>query len=85
MLLVKDHDRKVRVLAMTSLARVFKDLAPGYRVRPLSKAEQEAQLSKDQKRLRNFELGLVACYQQYLRCLVSLTQSNGLLFTALSQ
>ena len=30
--------------------------------------------SQDQKRLRNFELGLVAMYQQYLRALVSSTE-----------
>ena len=44
--LCRDKDPRIRALAMASLVKVFRDVAPGYHVRPLSKFESEGQLSK---------------------------------------
>ena len=51
-----DPDRRVRRASYESLSRLFADLAPGYRVRPLGRTEAATLVSKEQRRLRNFEV-----------------------------
>ncbi|XP_041476468.1 nucleolar complex protein 3 homolog isoform X2 [Lytechinus variegatus] len=57
-----------RKLAMVSLGEVFKDIAPGYRIREWGdKAKSsQPQLSKDVQVKREFEEGLVTNYRLYL-------------------
>ena len=67
----KDSDISitVRKLAIVSQLELFKDIIPGYRIRPLSESEQKVKVSKDVKRVRQFEEGLLRNYQRYLEIL----------------
>lgn len=54
---------QVARLAMLSLAAVFKDVAPGYRIRLPTDKELAMPVSKDVKRLRDYESSLLRSYQ----------------------
>lgn len=56
----------IRKLAMVAQVAVFKDIIPGYRIRPLTDEDQKAKLSRDVKRLRTFEQTLVGCYRDFV-------------------
>lgn len=56
----------VRKLVMVSLMEIFKDIAPAYRIRPLTPAEKATKVKKDTQQLREFEEGLVSQYKFYL-------------------
>ncbi|KXS99805.1 hypothetical protein AC578_8863 [Pseudocercospora eumusae] len=62
----------VKKLALATQLAVFKDIIPGYRIRPLGEKDREAKVSKDVKRLRNFEQGLLHGYKDYISTLSSL-------------
>ncbi|KAG2451742.1 hypothetical protein HYH02_003522 [Chlamydomonas schloesseri] len=72
--LVADADSMVSRLAMLSLLAVFKDILPGYRIRPPSDKEQEVKVSKDVAKLRDYEQALLKSYQAYLRSLLDAAQ-----------
>ncbi|BGP41515.1 hypothetical protein JCM10449v2_005504 [Rhodotorula kratochvilovae] len=59
-------DREIRIMAMVSLLAVFNDILPGYRIRELSAAEKEVQVSQMVARQREWENGLVATYKRFL-------------------
>lgn len=61
-------------LAILALVPVFKALAPGYQIRPLSDAEKREKVSKDVAKVRNFEQGLVVNYQLYIEHLAKLAR-----------
>lgn len=69
--LCEDVDAQVARLAMLSLVQVFKNICPGYKIRQLSEAELDVKVSKDVKRIRNFEMGLLASYQSFLKHLLA--------------
>jgi nucleolar complex protein 3 len=48
---------------------VFKDIIPGYRIRSLTEKEKAEPVSQMVARTRDWEQGLVARYQSYLRSL----------------
>jgi hypothetical protein len=48
---------------MLSLLAIFRDIIPGYRIRPPTEKELATQLSKEVKKLREFESGLLSAYQ----------------------
>ena len=48
---------------MLSLAAVFKDILPGYRIRPPTDKELSMAVSKEVKKLRDHESGLLRAYQ----------------------
>ena len=54
---------QVARLAMLSLAAVFKDILPGYRIRAPTEKELAMPVSKDVKRLRDHESALLRAYQ----------------------
>ncbi|TMS01443.1 Nucleolar complex protein 3-like protein [Larimichthys crocea] len=56
----------VRKLVMVSLMEIFKDIAPSYRIRPLTAAEKAAKVKKETQQLREFEEGLISQYKFYL-------------------
>ncbi|XP_077359885.1 nucleolar complex protein 3 homolog [Festucalex cinctus] len=56
----------VRKLAMGSLMEIFKDIAPTYKIRPLTAAEKAAKVKKETQQLREFEEGLLSQYKLYL-------------------
>ncbi len=67
----------VRKLALATQMAVFKDLIPGYRIRPLSEEKMQEKISKEVKKLRLFEQKLVSGYEAYVKCLATLAKSSG--------
>lgn len=56
----------VKHITLLSLVPLFKDLIPGYRIRPLTDVEKKEKVSKDIKKLREFEETLVINYKEYV-------------------
>lgn len=71
-----NRDVNVSRMAMLSLLAVFKDIVPGYRIRLPTQKELEMQVSKEVKKLRDFETKLLKCYQQYVQFLIKSTKSG---------
>ncbi|KZT26233.1 nucleolar complex-associated protein 3 [Neolentinus lepideus HHB14362 ss-1] len=63
------NDPLIRKLAVLSQLAVFKDIIPGYRIRPLTDKEKAEKVSQIVARTREWEQGLVGVYQTYLRSL----------------
>lgn len=59
----------VRGLAFLSQLAVYKDLIPGYRIRPLTALEEAEKVREEVKRLREGEKMLVRSYKGYLKML----------------
>ncbi|XP_065920082.1 nucleolar complex protein 3 homolog isoform X2 [Dysidea avara] len=59
----------VRKLAMVSTMAVFKDIVPGYRIRQLSEEDKKVKVSKEVRKLRDFEQTLLTNYTHYLTIL----------------
>jgi nucleolar complex protein 3 len=72
------NDVIIRKLTILSQLAVFKDVIPGYRIRPLTDAEKSEKVSQHVARTREWEQGLVVVYQSYLRDLES--EVKGLYF-----
>jgi len=68
--LCEDRDSEVARLAALSLALVFRDVCPGYRIRPLTDKEKSMKVSKDVMKTRNFEAGLLVHYKAYVKTLI---------------
>ncbi|KAL3496222.1 nucleolar complex-associated protein 3 [Aspergillus germanicus] len=66
----------IKKLALASQAAIYKDVIPGYRIRPLSEEETSAKVSKDVRKLRSFEHSLLSGYKHYVQTLLSLTKSS---------
>lgn len=64
----------IRKLALVSQAAVYKDVIPGYRIRPLSDSEMSAKVSKDVRKLRGFEQSLLSGYKSYVQNLTTITK-----------
>ncbi|KAI9826380.1 MAG: hypothetical protein M1832_000297 [Thelocarpon impressellum] len=76
----------IKKLALATQLAVYKDVIPGYRIRPVSDEEPGVKVSKEVRRLRAFEQGLVAGYQGYVRELAKLAKrgEDGLRGVAIS-
>ncbi len=66
----------VKKLALGTQLAVYKDIVPGYRIRPLSKDDLQAKVSKDVRKLRNFEQGLLGGYKDYVQVLEQLAKNE---------
>jgi nucleolar complex protein 3 len=66
----------VKKLALATQLAVYKDVIPGYRIRPLSENDMTTKVSKEIRRLRSFEQSLVAGYQNYIRELARLAKEG---------
>jgi nucleolar complex protein 3 len=66
----------IKKLALATQLAVYKDVIPGYRIRPLSEEDMETKVSKEVRRLRAYEQALVGGYQGYIRELSKLAQSG---------
>eukprot|EP00127_Corallochytrium_limacisporum_P001273 Clim_evm8s48 gene=Clim_evmTU8s48 len=62
----------VRRLAIASLAQIYADIIPQYRIRELTEMEKATKVSKDVLKLRRFEQGLLRHYQNFLQTLYRL-------------
>ncbi|RKF62265.1 Nucleolar complex-associated protein 3 [Erysiphe neolycopersici] len=56
----------IKSLALMTQLAIYKDLIPGYRIRPLSKEDRATKVSKEVKKLRAYEQELVIGYQKYI-------------------
>lgn len=66
----------IQKLAMATQVAIYKDLIPGYRIKPLSEEGSE-KVSKEVKKLRNFEQKLVSGYQNFIKDLDRLSKPGG--------
>lgn len=66
----------VKKLGLGTQLAVFRDIIPGYRIRPLSKDDMQAKVSKEVKKLRSFEQGLLQGYKTYVLLLGKLANSD---------
>ncbi|TVY80546.1 Nucleolar complex-associated protein [Lachnellula suecica] len=66
----------IKKLALATQLAVYKDVIPGYRIRPLSEEDMETKVSKEVRKLRAYEQALVGGYQAYIRELAKLAQSG---------
>ena len=57
----------VKKLALATQLAVYKDVIPGYRIRPIVDLDATEKVSKDVRRLRAFEQSLVGSYQHYIK------------------
>jgi nucleolar complex protein 3 len=57
----------IQKLGLATQLAVFKDVIPGYRIRPIGEGDMGEKLSKDVRRLRGFEQALVSSYQAYIK------------------
>lgn len=65
----------IKKLALVTQLAVFKDVIPGYRIRPIAESDLAEKLSKEVRRLRSFEQALVGSYQTYVKELTKLAKS----------
>lgn len=72
----QSQNTTIKKLALMTQLAVYKDIIPGYRIRPLSEEDMETKVSKEVRRLRAYEQALVAGYQGYIRELGKLAQSG---------
>lgn len=66
----------IKKLALVTQLAVFKDVIPGYRIRPIAESDLAEKLSKEVRRLRAFEQALVGSYQTYVKELTKLSKSS---------
>lgn len=57
----------IKKLGLVTQLAVFKDVIPGYRIRPISESDMAEKLSKEVRRLRAYEQALVGSYQAYIK------------------
>lgn len=76
--LATSNDLASSRLAILALIPVFKSLAPGYRIRPLTDAELREKVGKDLARQRRYEQALVTNYRDYVELLTSQARVSAL-------
>lgn len=67
----------IRKLCIVTQLAIYKDVIPGYRIRPATEDPPGAKLSKDVRSLRTYEHALVAGYQAYLKKLTEYAKLKG--------
>ncbi|KAL1880705.1 hypothetical protein Daus18300_001319 [Diaporthe australafricana] len=67
----------IRKLCIVTQLAIYKDVIPGYRIRPATEDPAGAKLSKEVKSLRTYEHALVAGYQGYLKKLTEYAKLKG--------
>jgi nucleolar complex protein 3 len=78
--LTKIGDSRIPAIVTLSLVTrlaIYKDLIPGYRIRPLSEDAPEGKLSKEVRVIRAFEQALVSGYQTYVKELARYAKTRG--------
>lgn len=66
----------IKKLGLATQLAVYKDVIPGYRIRPIAEIDQTEKVSKDVRRLRAFEQYLVSSYQAYIKDLATCAKSR---------
>lgn len=75
--LAASNNPTVRKLTLVAQSAIFKDLIPGYRIRPLSEESMTDKVSKEVRKLRAFEQKLVSGYQAYVQDLAKAAKKGG--------
>jgi nucleolar complex protein 3 len=75
--LANSENATVQKLALATQVAIYKDIIPGYRIRPLSEEKMQEKISKEVRQLRHFEQKLVSGYEQYVKHLAKLAKSSG--------
>lgn len=71
-----DSHPAIKKLALASQAAIYKDVIPGYRIRPLGEEESSVKVSKDVRKLRSYEQSLLSNYKHYIQTLLSFTKPS---------
>ncbi|KAG4305790.1 hypothetical protein PORY_000700, partial [Pneumocystis oryctolagi] len=71
-----DQTVTIQRLGLLTQLAVYKDIVPGYSIRPLTDIEKASHMSKETKQRRSFEESLVSNYYAYI-CLLSETIKAG--------
>ncbi|KAM7192517.1 Nucleolar complex-associated domain containing protein [Rhypophila sp. PSN 637] len=66
----------IQKLCLATQLAVYKDVIPGYRIRPASEEAAKEKLSKEVKRVRTYEQTLVSGYHEYLKTLAKYASSK---------
>ncbi|KAL8704639.1 MAG: hypothetical protein Q9201_002225 [Fulgogasparrea decipioides] len=66
----------IKRLALATQLAVYKDVIPGYRIRPLGEVDKVEKVSKDVRKLRSFEQALVRNYQNYVKELAKCAKAS---------
>ncbi|KAI4230410.1 MAG: hypothetical protein L6R36_000039 [Xanthoria steineri] len=67
----------VKQLALATQLAVYKDIIPGYRIRPLGELDSSEKVSKEVRKLRSFEQALVTNYQNYIKEVAKCAKFSG--------
>ncbi|KAI9473913.1 MAG: CBF/Mak21 family-domain-containing protein [Benjaminiella poitrasii] len=68
----EENNATIKKLALLTQLAVYKDIIPGYRIRPLTALEEQTQVSKEVKKMREYEKTLLNNYEAYLKDLNAL-------------
>lgn len=66
----------VRKLALAARGQVYKDIIPSYRIRPRSEDDSKEKISREVRKLRNYEQSMVKAYQNYIQDLEKLSRTS---------
>lgn len=66
----------IKKLGLYTQLAVYKDIIPGYRIRPLSEEDMQTKVSKEVRKIRAYEQALVGGYQAYVKELSKLAASG---------
>ncbi|KAL8672078.1 MAG: hypothetical protein Q9168_003438 [Polycauliona sp. 1 TL-2023] len=67
----------VKRLALATQLAIYKDIIPGYRIRPIAELDSSEKISKEVRKLRSFEQALVTNYQNYIKELATCAKASG--------
>lgn len=70
--ITSSQDYVITQYGLITQMRVFQDIIPDYRIRPLSAEDMGPKVSKDVRKLRNFEQAIVRGFQSYVQQLARL-------------
>jgi nucleolar complex protein 3 len=67
----------IKKLALATQAAIFRDVIPGYRIRPLGEeVNKNEKLSKEVRKLRGYEQSLLSSYKHYVQQLTNLSKGS---------
>lgn len=67
----------IKKLALATQAAIFRDVIPGYRIRPLGEeVNKNEKLSKEVRKLRSYEQSLLSSYKHYVQQLTDLSKGG---------
>jgi nucleolar complex protein 3 len=66
----------IKKLALATQAAVYGDIIPGYRIRPLKAEDTSVKVSKDVRKVQNYEQSLLSNYQGYVKQLITVAKPS---------